>query len=87
MGIIAACAPALRPGWIWLRNKSGRQISKEEAKELTDKAELWSHNGKTTKAHSENASYAIGAKTDKINVPPSLIQKTTRVDIDLEHGQ
>lgn len=92
MGILAASAPTLRPGWRWLFYKMKGYSSGKGHTLLTDEVHLRPFrygNGKaeppmsvamiTSKGSTRNSDLESGHP-----LPPTLpqIQKTTRVDID-----
>ena len=88
MGIIAACAPTLRPGWRLLSGKmKGRKSHKGHAL-LTDEVQLRPYGAgvstsvsKVTSKHNNHATDLEFGDTFQPPVP--LIQKTTRVDVDV----
>ena len=88
MGIIAACAPTLRPGWKWLRNKMKRNSSHKGHALLMDEVQLRPYGGGVPPSVSMVTSKHGNHGTDlefgqSFQPPPPLIQKTTRVDVDV----
>lgn len=88
MGIIAACAPTLRHGWTWLSRKIEQRSSRSGSTKLPDQVHLRPYSNTapvsvaivTSKKNNHSADVELGHSL------PSLphIQKTTRVDVDLE---
>ena len=79
MGIIAACAPTLRPGWKWLHEKwvKGHTSHKGHAR-LTDEVHLRPYGG-----GAPTSVAMISSKGESLQPPLPLIQKTTRVDVEV----
>ncbi len=90
MGIIAACAPTLRPGWKWLLVRMKGRGSHQGHARLVDEVQLRPYGGQnvsmvTSKPGHRARDPEIG---EAIQPPASLIQKTTRVDVDVgDRGQ
>lgn len=90
MGIIAACVPTLRHGWKWLTGKVASRSSRSGHTQITDEVPLRPYD-KAAPMSTATATSTNGKGTlDEDNVlalpPVSHIQKTTRVDVDLEQG-
>lgn len=89
MGIIASCAPTLRPGWRWLYDRmKGHSPHKGHAL-LTDEVQLRPYDGggptsvsRLTSKHNNRATDL--EFRDTFQPPLPLIQKTTRVDVDVD---
>ena len=88
MGIIAACAPTLRPGWRWLheRTRKGYSSHKGHAR-LTDEVHLrpYDHGAPTSIAMvaSKHGIHGTDLQSgDSLPPPLPLIQKT-RVDVEV----
>ena len=88
MGIIAACVPTLHHGWKWLRRRFGQRKPHDK---LTDEVQLWPYDSKVpanaSMVSATKHSGSVGNEVSHVLPNPSHIQKTTRVDVDLEHGQ
>ena len=88
MGIIAACAPTLRPGWKWLSDRMKEHSPHKGHRLLTDEVQLRPYGGgvptnvsMVTSKHNNHApDLEFG---DAFQPPLPLIQKTTRVDVDV----
>ena len=88
MGIIAACAPTLRPGWRWLYRKiKGRDSGKGHTL-LTDEVQLqpYRRGVPTTVATvtSNNNNHTTDLEPgNSFETPLPVIQKTTQVDVNV----
>ena len=93
MGIIAACAPTLRPGWRWLYYKlKGRNAGKGHTL-LTDEVQLRPYGGRVPTVTSKNSNRTMDLESGHSFAPPPpplpqiqiQIQKkkTTHVDVDV----
>lgn len=88
MGIIAACAPTLRPGWKWLQDRMKENGSRKGHRLLTDEVHLRPYGGGvptsvskiTSKPNNHGTDFEFG---ESFQPPLPLIQKTTRVDVDV----
>ena len=90
MGIIAACAPTLRPGWRWLYYKIKRRDSGQGHTLLTDEVQLHPYRrGVPTNVAtvtSNNDSHTLDLEPgNSYGTPLPLIQKTTQVDVNVIH--
>lgn len=86
MGIIAACAPTLRPGWKWfLENCTKGHNSHKNHARLTDEVHLRPYGGGAPKSVAMVSSkHGTDAQSRESLQPPlPLIQKTTRVDVEV----
>ena len=88
MGIIAACAPTLRPGWRWLYYKIKGRSSGKSHTLLTDEVQLHPYGRGVTTSVATVASKNNDHTTDlepgnSFGPPPPLIQNTTQVDVDV----
>lgn len=86
MGIIAACAPTLRPGWKWLfeNTMKGHNSLKDHAL-LTDEVHLRPYGGgaPTNVAMVSSKRGTDPQSGESLRPPLPLIQKTTRVDVEV----
>ena len=88
MGIIAACAPTLRPGWRWVYFKiKGRNSAKGHTL-LTDEVQLhpYGRGAPTSVATvtSKNNNRTTDLEPGNSFEPPlPVIRKTTQVDVDV----
>lgn len=88
MGIIAACAPTLRPGWRWLLDKMKGSTSHKGHTKLTDEVHLQPYGGRVpTTISTVTSKYNNHPKdlefVDSLPPPVPQIQKTTEVDVDV----
>lgn len=90
MGIIAACAPTLCHGWKWIYRRIQQRSSYSDHVRLTDKVHLRPYDNATLMSVAivtkNKDDYTADADTGHSAPPLSRIQKTTRVDVDLEPG-
>ena len=88
MGIIAACAPTLRPGWRWVLDKMKGSTAHKGHTKLTDEVQLRPYGGGvpttistvTSKYKNHPLDLELG---DSLQPPLPQIQKTTEVDVDV----
>lgn len=84
IGIIAACIPAMRPGYKWLDDKRKGYYFSKSRTQLTDEVRLKSASG--APAYSSKAqgnSEAFESMTDlEAPIPSHQIMKTMQVDLD-----
>ena len=90
MGIIAACMPTLRHGWIWLSRKMDQRSSYSGHNQLTDEVLLRPY-GSTEPMNVAMVSTKDDKQTADVETGHSLpflphIQKTTQVDVDVAPG-
>ena len=88
MGIIAACAPTLRPGWRWLLEKMEGRGSHKGHTMLTDEVHLRPYGGgvptSISTVTSKHKTHATDLKfADTLQPPLPLIHKTTQVDVEV----
>lgn len=88
MGIIAACAPTLRPGWRWLHEKMEGRSSHKGHTMLTDEVHLRPYGrGVPTNISTVTSKYKNHATDlefgDTSQPPLPLIHKMTQVDVDV----
>ena len=86
MGIIAACAPTLRPGWKWLRETTTKGHSSHKGHALlTDEVHLRPYGGgaPTSVAMVSSKHGTDPQFSESLQPPLPLIQKTTRVDVEV----
>ena len=86
MGIIAACAPTLRPGWKWLRENTTKEHSSHKGHALlTDEIHLRPYGGGApTSIAMVSSKHGTDPESGESLQPPlPLIQKTTRVDVEV----
>ena len=88
MGIIAACAPTLRPGWRWLYYKIKGRDSDRGHTLLTDEVQLhpYGRGGPTSIATvtSKNNNHTTDLEPgSSFGTPLPFIQKKTQVDVDV----
>ena len=88
MGIIAACAPTLRPGWKWLLKKMEGHSSHKGHTMLPDEVHLRPYGGgvprnisTVTSTHQNHATELEFG--DNSQPPLPLIHTTTQVDVDV----
>ena len=90
IGIIAACVPTLRHGWKWLYRKMAQRSSRSGHSQLTDEVHLRPYgNGapmSIAMVTSKNKNHTGDVETSQSLPPLPHIQKTVRVDVDLEPG-
>ena len=86
MGIIAACAPTLRPGWKWLFENTIKGHSSHKGHALlTEEVHLRPYDGGApTSVAMVSSKYKTDPESGESLRPPlPLIQKTTRVDVEV----
>ena len=88
MGIIAACAPTLWPGWRWLYYKIKGRSSGKGHTLLTDEVQLHPYErgvptSVATVSSKKNNHTADLEPGTSFGTPLPSIQKTTQVDVDV----
>ena len=86
MGIIAACAPTLRPGWKWLLENTMKGHSSHKGHALLkDEVHLRPYGGEspTSVAMVSSKQGTDPRSAESLQPPLPLIQKTTRVDVEV----
>ena len=86
LGIIAACTPALRPGYIWLVDRVKTRYSSKGHAQLTDELQLRPRNFRAPdyEVDARKSSEAFESRTELGSVgavSPHHITKTVQVDL------
>ncbi|KAM0797512.1 hypothetical protein BDR22DRAFT_975211 [Usnea florida] len=86
LGIIAACTPALRPGYRWIVERIKTRYSSKGHAQLTDEMQLRPRNFEAPgyEADAHRSSEIFQCRTERGNgrvVSPHHIKKTTQVDL------